>query len=60
MLSSVTLNCLTTKIVKKQVFNCQKCNQCLKCHKSLGPLFEGALNVFVFVIVFFFVFVFAL
>ena len=40
-----------------QVLNCQKCNQCLKCHKSLGSLFEGALNVFVFVIVFVFVFV---
>ena len=31
--------------------------KCLKSHKSLGSLFEGALNVFVFVIVFVFVFV---
>ena len=26
-----------------QVLNCQNCNQCLKSHKSLGSLFEGAL-----------------
>ena len=32
MLSSVTLNCEVTKIVRIQVLNCQK--QCLKCRKS--------------------------
>ena len=26
-----------------QVLNCQNCSQCLKTHKSLGSLFEGAL-----------------
>ena len=46
------------RLSRIQVLNCQKCNQCLKCHKSLGSLFEGALNVFVFVVVFVFVFVF--
>ena len=26
------------------VLNCQKCNQCLKGHKSLGLFFEGVLH----------------
>ena len=37
MLSSVTLNYQVTKSVMNiQVLNCQHCNQCFKCHKSLG------------------------
>ena len=36
MLSSVTLDCQVTKIVRIQVLNYQNCNQCLKSHKSLG------------------------
>ena len=28
------------------VLNCHKCNQCLKGHKSLGSLFEGALLMY--------------
>ena len=27
------------------VLNCQKCNQCLKGHKSLGLFFEGVLKL---------------
>ena len=36
MLSSVTLNFQVTRLSWIQFFNCQKCNQCLKCHKSQG------------------------
>ena len=40
MLSSVTINCQITMIVWIQVFNCQNCDQCLKCHKSPGLSFQ--------------------
>ena len=46
MLFSVTLNCQVTKIVMNSGSQCQTCNQCLRCHKSLGSLFEGALLIY--------------
>ena len=57
MLSSFTLNCQVTKIVMNSGSQLSEMQSCLKWQKSLGSLFEGALNVFVFVIVFVFVFV---
>ena len=52
MLSPTVISVGLHRIVHIAVLNCQKCNQCLKCHKSLGMLFEGAINVFVIVFVF--------
>ena len=37
----VTLYSRVTVNVEIGVLNCQKCNQCLKGHKSLGLFFEG-------------------
>ena len=39
----VTLYSRVTMNVEIVVLNCQKCNQCLKCHKSFGLVFEGVL-----------------
>ena len=39
----VTLYSRVTMNVEIVVLNCQKCNQCLKGHKSLGLVFEGVL-----------------
>ena len=39
----VTLYSRITVNVEIVVLNCQKCNQCLKCHKSFGLVFEGVL-----------------
>ena len=54
MLSSVTINCQVTKIVIN--LNCQYCNQCRKCHKSLPMIAPLVVCVFVFVFVIVFVF----
>ena len=39
----ITLYSRVSMNVEIVVLNCQKCNQCLKGHKSLGSLFEGVL-----------------
>ena len=39
----VTLYSRVTVNVEIVVLNCQKCNQCLKGHKSRGMAFEGVL-----------------
>ena len=41
----VTLYSRVTVNVEIVVLNCQKCNQCLKGHKSLGLFFEGVLHL---------------
>ena len=41
----VTLHLRVTVNVEIVVLNCQKCNQCLKGHKSLGLFFEGVLQL---------------
>ena len=39
----VTLYSRVTVNVEIVVLNCEKCNQCLKCHKSIGLLFESVI-----------------
>ena len=39
----VTLHSRVTMNIEIVALNCQKCNQCLKCHKSLRLVFEGVL-----------------
>ena len=36
---------MVTVNVQIVVLNCQKCNQCLKGHKSLGLFFEGVFQL---------------
>ena len=46
MLSYVTL-CWRVMNVELVLTNCKNCNQCLKGHRSLGLLFQGAICLFV-------------
>ena len=41
----ITLYSRATVNVEFAVLNCQKCNQCLKGHKSPGLFFEGVLEL---------------
>ena len=45
LLSSVTPNWRVSINVRIVVLNCQKCDQCLKGHKSPGLLFQGVLSM---------------